>query len=216
MSKDREEPRGRGLPALGQAILGDAQVTHIMQQFQQVTLDVETRLRNEGIPLDNLTEQRDTAPSFPLVDLVALSKQGAEAYEEAYKILLHWQGYLVTLLAMADNDLLAAKNGHDTVTAELRKEAYSSKRQGRLGSVEELTAWVESNPAYVENLKILQAAKQHRTMVNAYMERISEQIKAVSRHVTIRGQELEFGPERPKARYSAGTHMPLPARAAKP
>ena len=48
------------MPALGQAILGDAQVAHIMQQFQQVTLDVETRLRNEGIPLDNLTEQRDT------------------------------------------------------------------------------------------------------------------------------------------------------------
>lgn len=197
MSPTEEEPEdplasGYALPILdaGETPL-DADLRRRLAPFQKTLDHVKARILGWGLPIE-LT--RPTTP-FPAADLP--KDMSADALVQAYDTHLGWQNYLSTICADADNQVLAAKNVLAHIEAELRRTLKANNRRlaskhgpGYL-SEQDIGDAIEVNPVYTEAKVALQTYKQLLETSQALLSVVTRNMQALSRLITIRGQEIQ-------------------------
>lgn len=191
-----EGPVGGGLPALTDALLPDEKYREIFRQFSNVESSILEELDRLGFPVLSELEEAKAPGAFPKTDMEKLASSGPAGYERAYNELLLWQGFLCTLLARAENNVLSSKNGLNAVRSSIQKEMAKGLRAGVYRNLEEMNAHLDSHPVVLEATINHQKAVEIRSFLQAYEKRVDQQIKAVSRHVTIREQEAFHSPDR--------------------
>lgn len=184
----------RGLPPLEHAIATDEEIDAQRMLFQSTEADTMQSLAALGLPVQNFDRQPND--SFPDIDLEMLGKEGSAGYESAYNKLLNWHGFLSRNLARARNHVLACSNALKSVSILLKRQALGRYRAKLIKSLDDVENIVTSHPSYLEALLEHQKARERQELLQSYFEQIDAQLRAVSRHIAIRDQDLRFGPER--------------------
>lgn len=202
MSTPSRKGAHTGLPPLDDALLSENAFAATVARFHAIGQETQQELARLHLPPADLLP--DAMPAFPAIDYVELSKKGMAGYEEAYQQLLHWQGYLATLQVECLNRHARTKEALKSVKASLMKEYRKTTGMSQA----DCDNAVEAHPQVTQLTLELLRAQEIRNHVDAYAGRIMEQLKAVSRHVTIEGNERLFSPTRTSPTYSSS--LPLP------
>ena len=224
---EEDDESGTGLPLIRGAFVSADEIQATIDLFRGSDAVVMADLTTKGIPVSELQHAR-VSSTFPSIDLELLGGGGSEEYERMNGALLHWHGVIVSRIALAKNRLLGAENGLTSAKALVKKNGYKQYRAKGVRSIDELDTLVNSHPSVIDALHATQVARQELNLLEAFRSKIEAGLRAVSRHVTVRGQDillntqgertLQNGEERSGSRsphqlpWLHETHAPLPAQ----
>ena len=170
--------------------VADDEVEAIYQEFSSVEAEVVRELAAQGLDVEERFQAGRPKTPYPQVDIERLDQEGSAGYNRVYTELLSWLGYVTTLLARSQNDLLSSKNALEQVSAKIRN---SLSKEG--AKAEALDHRMRVNPVFIKALKAWQKAKEREVLIESYRANLERDLRAVSRSVTIRGQDLLLNPE---------------------
>lgn len=179
------------LPILPEESPVDATLRAKLQPFIDTIHIVRQRMEGWGLPV---VLAQPKVP-FPPADLP--KAMTADDLVAAYETHLGWQNYLSTLTADTKNQVVASKNVLAQIEATIRRILKDANRKkATRNSVGYMTEQdvadaIETNPVYVEAKVALQTYEQLLETTEALLSVITRNLQAISRLVTIRGQELQ-------------------------
>lgn len=171
-------------------------------------------MREHKIPVD----LNPPVLTFPSTDMPR--GQTPEEYAHLYETNVSWYSYILNQKAIWRGQLLAAENVLELVRSQLfidyRKQSNSTAAPRQAGSlsVEDIKARILVHPRYRKALEDQQLAEQLYQHLNALSTVLEQNLAAISRQITIRGQDLLHGSGNvPQGGYPAHSRRPPPAGA---
>lgn len=184
-----EPPRVLGLPPIEYVGLSGPVVLAIRDRFSTTYDLVLQDLQKKGLPVDI---QRP-AHSFPVTGVSHLESQGAAAYGSAWDENVAWLSYVNHHLTVCLSLLLAADNTLDVTARTLHRKFVEENKAlppPSRKSLEDIKNLVVTNPHYQDALRTQQQYAQQRKMLEGYIDTLQRNLTAISRHITVRGQDL--------------------------
>jgi len=179
----------QGLGRIEGAVVSDGEISAMLDTFRSSVPDIEGTLEAMGLPIAETRVSSGSRP-FPSIDLKTLGSGGTDDYEDAYNELLHWNGMIHFRIATAKNDLLGAQNALKVAKGMVRKECYKLYHRKVIRTQDELEAHVDSHPHVQDAVFREQVEQQKLNLLEAFRVRVANGLQAVSRHITLRGQDL--------------------------
>jgi len=139
------------------------------------------------------------APSFPCPPYVSaeqLTDQDTTRYTNLYAQVNAWQNYSEYCLACIDFAVIQTENEMDVITLKTKerlREESKAEPKAKKPSEDYMKEVAKCDPRYMQLRLYLQMLQQKRLVVKSQMDRLSRNLKMLSRQVTIRGQEIEQG-----------------------
>jgi hypothetical protein len=179
----------------------DDEVERVYRKFIDMEEDVSAELQREGLPVYG-EHAAQPVSSFPKVDIAQLNAlNDPTAYSQAYKELLAWLAWVNVLRARNENSIMGAENALEVVSAKLfvrlQKDAKANGWKDDF-----VKASLRSHPTYIEATLALQRAKERGNLLHSYASDLDRQQRAVSRMITVRGQDTQM---------NIGVHRPQPS-----
>jgi len=178
-----------GLPRLQGTLVPDSEIQARIDLFQSTDSTVRERLVEGGIPVDSLLNTK-AEREFPTVNLEVLGRSSTAEYERINNELLYWHGIIVTKVAVTKNALLGAENALTAAKAFVRKNGYHRYKTKEIRTQEELDTTVITHPAVVEAEYRAQIERQTLNLLEAFRSKIEAGLRAVSRYVAVREQDV--------------------------
>lgn len=166
-----------------------AVLNEIRDKFNVTQAQVDANLRACGLP----TTIAEPATSFPSGEVTILQGQGEEAYGKAYDQNLAWLAFLTYKLSEVQSLKMAADTVVKLTSAQLRRQFSTENRKRPVKerySQDELDTLVLTHAAYQEALVQQQLHTQNKQRLEGLATILNKNIAALSRHITLRGQEL--------------------------
>lgn len=179
------------LPVLPEESPVDATLRAKLQPFHDTIHIVRQRIEGWGLPV--LLSQPKVP--FPPADLP--KGMTADELVVAYDTHLGWQNYLATVCADTKNQLVASRNVLAQIEATIRRilkdanRKKASRNSTGYMTEQDIADAIETNPVYAEAKVALQTYEQLLETTQALLSVITRNLQAISRLVTIRGQEMQ-------------------------
>ncbi len=164
-------------------------LNEIRDKFSATQQQVDESLRACGLP-NTIPEPSTT---FPSGEVTSLHNQGEEAYGRAYDQNMAWLAYLTYKLSEVQSLKMAADTVVKLTAAQLRRQFSTENRKRPVKerySQDELDTLVLTHAAYVDALVQQQRHTQNKQRLEGLATILNKNISAISRHITLRGQEL--------------------------
>lgn len=195
----------------------------IRGRFEATQVKVDESLKALGLP----TSLPEPSTPFPSGEVNSLQGQPEEAYGAAYDHNMAWVAFLTNHLTSIQSLKMAADTVVKLTAAQLRRQFTAENR--KRGTKErynqdELDNLVLTHESYIAALVVQQQHAQNKLRVEGLLGILNKNIAAISRHITLRGQEMfrlgfpgQPAPFPPGTRpnplsYPSGNQHPRPER----
>lgn len=186
-------PRGLGLDDLTlQLSVSDQEALELKRRFDATLDEACARVESLGVPVS----MDKPSIEYPALGVSHLEGGPPAAYGVAWDQHLAWLGYLDMLLAQLRSQKIAADNAERTLLSEVRKKLVEVNkglpRDAKM-SQEALDDIVRTNPVYLQAQIEAQRWAQGVLLVESRISSLTKNMQAISRHITLRGQERDLG-----------------------